>query len=177
MRTQEEVIRHFWERFQQHGETYSKSATAYVRKGIKGETIVTTIYGKEETRYTIDDDDTCVVMGKAASECYCQSSKEFQENYITENPMEPKDSTIRDMGFSEYKSRRQIQALEVTAEDMKFFGEGGNGEAQFMAPWGSPTLVEEKDILATTFPLDDAKPEVYRIELSVFKQTYEQRQA
>jgi len=174
MRSQEEVARHFWEEFQRRGGTYS--TTAYVRKGRRGESVATATYGKGETGYrTIHDDDTYVVMGKTG--IYCQTAKEFQDNYLYENPMQPRNDEIMGKGFAVYRSRRQIQALEVTAEDMKFFGEGGNGEAQFMAPWGSPTLVEENDILATTFPLDDAKPEVYRIELSVFKQTYEQRQA
>ena len=89
--------------------------------------------------------------------------------------MEPQESHIRDMGYKEYKSRRQIQVLEVTIKDMEFFGIDSNGEAHFIAPWGESTLVEERDILATTFPLND-KREVYRIARSVFEETYEQTQ-
>ena len=121
-RKQGEVADRFWPKFQKDGKTYSKSASAYIRKAIRGETIVTTIYGKVETKYSIDDDDTYVVMGIIARECYCLTSKEFEENYITEEPMEPQESHIRDMGYKEYKSRRQIQVLEVTIKDMEFFG-------------------------------------------------------
>ena len=172
-RKQDEVADYFWQKFQEHGKTYSKKATAYIRKGIRGEEIVTTIYGKIETKYSIENDDTYVVMGIIARECYCLTSKEVEENYIMEEPMELQDSHIGEMGFKEYKSRRQIQVLEVTAEDIEFFGIGRNGQAHFMAPWGESTLVEERDIVATSFPLNE-KREVYRIARSLFEKTYEQ---
>ena len=169
------MANHLWPKFQKDGKTYSKCITAFIRKAIRGEHIVTTIDQKEETKYSIDDDDIYVVMGKVAGECYCLTSKEFEENYIKEEPMELQKSTMRDMGFKEYKSKRQIKVLEVTTEDMEFFGIGSNGEAHFIAPWGESTLVEERDILATTFPLNDER-EVYRIARSVFEETYEQTQ-
>lgn len=173
VQTQQEVADHFWTKFQQHGKPYSKSARAFIRKGQKGEAIVTSIYGEVETKYTIDNDDTYVVMGKTnARECYCIQSHEFQENYITEEPVEPTIATIQNKGFQEYRSRRQILALEATSEDMEFFGSNKDGEAHFVAPWGETTLVKEEDILATTFPLNDKK-EVYRIERSIFEETYE----
>ena len=92
IRTQQEVSEHFWPKLQHHGKTYSKRVTAYIRKGIREEEIVMTINGKEEERYSIANDDTYVVRGKVAGESYCISSKEFQDNYITDSTMKPESS-------------------------------------------------------------------------------------
>ena len=64
---------------------YRKSVSSYIRKAIPGETIVTVIGGKPETRYVVDEDSdvsSYVVCGKVANEhYYVISEKKFHEQY------------------------------------------------------------------------------------------------
>jgi len=183
VKTQMEVSGRFVDIMICSGKKYRKTATSYIRKAKRGETITTAIFGEKETENTVQNDDQYIVCGQAAFETYILSNKEFFDNYDTDTPTEITlellpYKNLHHKGFKEYRSNRAILAHRVTNEDMDWFRSGmdkGHNEsdsAEFVAPWGERMLVEEGDFLATTYP-PDGKGEVYRIETSAFAVTYE----
>lgn len=177
VKSQQEVAEKFAQQLESHGTLYKKNATAFVRKAIKGEAITTTIFGAKETEMTVADDSLHVVCGQAAFETYTVNN--FSENYDSEHPMEieidlPPYRRLRELGFKEYRSKRQVLAKRVDKEDMEWFQCGtdltdDNDEAFFVAPWGEQMIVNEGDFLVMTYPRDN---EIYRIESHVFATTY-----
>ena len=138
------------------GETtvvYKKSGTFDARKGKVGERVTTVIDGEEETQKTVGEDD--VVVKGPKGEMYVISSKKFNERYEVDKELDTK--------FQSYKAKGLIRAFEYSGKSFKF-----------VASWDEEMLCKEGDFLATPISdADDTKvPEVYRIERSVFDETY-----
>jgi hypothetical protein len=180
LRTQAEVFGRFAPLLRKEGKICRKNVTSFIRRAVKGERVVTTIDGKQETQYKVEDNSSWVVCGKAAGEHYVLSEKQFLENYDTENVKDiltdsPQSKRLRQQGFREYRSRRQVWARKVDEHDMIFFRHGkqttpDSNEAYFIAPWGESMLVEQGDFLVMQYPGDNN--EIYRIECSVFGCSY-----
>jgi len=132
---------------------YQKSGTFDARKGKAGEKITTVIDGEEETQNTVKDGE--IVVKGPKGEFYIISEKKFRDRY--EVTSEPADK------FQKYKAIGMIRAYEYTGPSFKF-----------MASWGEEMLCNSTDFLAC--PVKNASDrkvvEVYRIERSVFDETY-----
>lgn len=132
---------------------YKKSGTFKARKGKVGETIVTTIDGEDETKKTVTANE--IVVEGPKGEMYVISEKKFRERY--EVDIEPTSS------YQKYKATGMIKAYEYKGSTINF-----------IASWDEEMLCKEGDYLA--YPVKDADDseisEVYRIERSVFDETY-----
>ena len=130
VRSQKEVADRFTPILIQKDQQYRKVTSSYIRKGVKGETITTVLWGRKETEQTIHEDNSHVVCGPSAFEMYVVKNESFQDNYDTASPMEIEWSlplpyqNLRKRGFKEYKSNRRVLAQEVDGEDMKWFQSG-----------------------------------------------------
>ena len=119
---------------------YRKTASAYARKGFKGETITTVLYGQKETEQTIQNDDSYVACGPSSFEMYVLKKEEFEKNYDSSAPLEieidlPPYRNLQKRGFKEYYSRRKILAYQVNEEDIEWFNAGPTaGGPAFIAP-------------------------------------------
>lgn len=132
---------------------YKKSGTFDARKGKTGEHIVTTIDGEDETQKTVKDGE--VVIKGPKGEFYVVSEKKFKERYEV-------DKDLSD-SFQKYKAKGLIRAYEYTGPTVKF-----------IASWDEEMLCKEGDFLACPVADkdEDSAKEVYRIERSVFDETY-----
>lgn len=132
---------------------YKKSGTFDARKAKVGEHIVTTIDGEDETKKTAKADE--VVVKGPKGELYVVSTKKFNERYEVTKPLTDK--------FQKYKAKGLIRAYEYKGPTFKF-----------MASWDEEMLCKEGDYLACpVLDADESKAkEVYRIEKSVFAETY-----
>ena len=179
IRLQVEVQTRFAPLLKKEGNICRKNVTSFVRKGVKGEKIVTTIDGVDETENKVKDDNSWVVCGRAAGEYYVLSGKEFEDCYdegsakpIQENS-NPTTEWLHQQGFLEYSHKRQVWAQKVDEDDMDFFRYGEKGttaEAYFVAPWGESMRVEQGDYLVMQYP--DGNDEVYRVECAAFGYSY-----
>lgn len=134
---------------------YKKSGTFKARKGKPGEHIVTVIDGEEETKKTVKDGE--IVIKGPKGELYVVSESKFRTRYDVNR--DPTDE------WQSYKALGLIRAFEY--EGVTF---------HFTASWDEDMLCKEGDFLAA--PVKDADdkeyPEVYRIERSVFDDTYKE---
>ena len=144
LRSQIEVLNRFGPLLRREGTIHRKFVTAYIRRAVKGEHIVTSIEGKPETEYTVENDDSWVVCGKAAGEYYVMPDKSFRNCYDSTSAKEirpgtknPTESRLRQQGFLEYKSKNKVWARQVDSQDMDWFRYGSppsaSGEAYFQA--------------------------------------------
>ncbi len=134
---------------------YKKSGTFNARKGKAGEHVVTEIDGEKETEKTVKDGE--VVIKGPKGEMYVVSTKKFNERYEV-------DKELTDT-FQGYKAKGLIRAYEYEGESFKF-----------IASWDEEMLCKAGDFLAAPVksPEDDHVEEVYRIERSVFDETYKE---
>jgi hypothetical protein len=82
------VLERFSQLLRKEWKIYRKHVTSLVRKAAKGEHVVTTIDGVQETGYKIENAISWVVCGKAAGEYCVLSEQQFQDNYDAPNPSE-----------------------------------------------------------------------------------------
>jgi len=182
LRSQIEVYNRFAPLLRKEGSIFRKKVTSFIRRAVKGERVVTTIDGVQETQYEVDNDTSWVVCGRAAGEYYVLSQDQLEASYDTDNPREispissPRFQRLRQQGFAEYRSNRQVWARKVDENDMLFFRHGkvaaisGSNHAFFIAPWGESMLVEVGDFLVMQYPR--GSDEIYRIECRVFGDSY-----
>jgi hypothetical protein len=132
---------------------YKKSGTFDARNGKVGERIVTEIDGEEETQKTVGEND--VVIKGPKGELYVVSVKKFNERYEV-------DKELTDE-FQPYKATGLIRAYEYAGKPFKF-----------VASWDEEMICNAGDFLASPLSnVDDEEiREVYRIEKSVFADTY-----
>ena len=117
---------------------YVKVASSFFRKGIKGETITTAIFGEYETEQTIDNDDSYVLCGPTSLEMYVLSGEKFHSSYDSSSAVKIEHNhlpyeNLRQRGFQEVFSKRKVLAHKVNKEDMEWFQESKK-EACFIAP-------------------------------------------
>lgn len=136
-------------------ELYKKSGTFRARLGKPGERIVTEIDGETETEKTVKDGE--VVIKGPKGEMYVVSETKFRQRYEVD-----KEPTT---DFQKYKAIGLIRAYEYVGPEFKF-----------VASWDEEMICKPSDYLAS--PVKDAEdteyPEVYRIERSVFDETYKE---
>jgi len=189
LRSQEEVRKRYAAILREERNIHFKSQSAYVRRAVKGEKILTVIDGIKETENTVKDDNSWVVCGKHYGELYVLTYMEFRDSYdlnsvkpikIEEEKEESEHSLflkrLKEDGFQEYQSKRSVYAHEVSDKDISWFNNGTctHHVAHFMAPWGEADRVEVGDLLVMAYP--SSGDDVYRIERNVFGQTYKPRQ-
>lgn len=135
---------------------YKKSGTFQARKGVIGEKITTVIDGEEETKKTVKSSD--VVVKGPKGELYVISEKKFRERYEVDKQLQDE--------FQDYNASGLIRAYEYKGDSFKF-----------MASWDEEMLCKNGDYLASPVSGEDDKnvTEVYRIERSVFNQTYKEK--
>lgn len=136
-------------------ELYQKSGTFKARLGKPGERIATEIDGEKETQKTVKDGE--IVIKGPKDEMYVVSEKTFRQRYEVD-----KDPTEE---YQNYKAIGLIRAYEYVGDDFKF-----------IASWDEEMICKPGDYLAS--PVKDAEdteyPEVYRIERTVFDETYKE---
>ena len=138
VKSQQEVSAKFMPILNSEGKRYRKTASAFVRKGVQGETITTVLFGQKETEQTIQNDDSYVACGQSFFELYVMKKEEFEKNYDSSAPMEididlPPYQNLKKRGFKEYLSRRKVLAYQVNAEDIKWF-DADDKSPKFIAP-------------------------------------------
>ena len=116
---------------------YVKVASSFFRKGIKGETITTAIFGEYETEQTIDNDDSYVLCGPTSLEMYVLGGEEFHSSYDSRSAVKIEHNhlpyeNLRQRGFQEVFSKRKVLAHKVNKEDMEWFQ--SKKKACFIAP-------------------------------------------
>ena len=136
--------------FKDDTDYYKKSGTFDARLAKVGEKIITTIDGEDETQKTAKANE--VVVKGPKGELYVVSTKKFKERYEAGEPLTDQ--------FQKYKAKGIIRAFEYEGPTFKF-----------IASWDEEMLCKEGDFLASPSK-DIPAPEVYRIERSVFDQTY-----
>ena len=191
-RGQDEVQEKFGPILKEGGKIYRKSQVGYLRPAKKGESISTEINGIHETSNTVKDDTSWIACG-ISGEQYILTKENIMESY-EENSAKPIDESalssnqevlecLKREGFQQYVSKRSVYAHIVDSNDMTWFHnlekknnaatEPEPSFAYFMAPWGEASRVELGDLIVMKYPNDN--PEIYRIEKSVFGQTYTPR--
>lgn len=185
LRSQLELQKRFIPLLKGENRIFRKRISAYLRRGVKGEQIATTIDGALETENTVKDDTSWVVHAKTAGESYVLTQKNFIDSYdpdsakpilVNENQTNPRMKALQREGFMEYKSIRRVWARMIDKEDVSWlhFGEPPveeSGRPTYgMAPWNEYMLMNEGDYLVAPFP---SANEVYRIDRLVFEDSYE----
>ena len=130
--------------------SFKKSGTFKARTAKVGEKITTTIDGEDETQKTASKDE--VVIKGPKGELYIVSEKKFNDRYEVDKPLTSK--------FQSYKANGVITAYEYSGESFKF-----------IASWDEEMICKSGDYLASPSK-ELPPPEVYRIERSVFDETY-----
>lgn len=133
---------------------YQKSGSYGARRGVVGEHVVTEINGVVETTNTVGPDE--VVLRGPAGELYVVSEAKFRDRYEAEGLDIPEN-------FLPFKAKGMIRAVEYIGDSF-----------EFMASWGEKMICDSGDYLACPVKskADFIVTEVYRIERSVFAQTY-----
>lgn len=192
-RGQDEVQKRFGPILKAGGKIYRKAQVGYLRPAKKGESITTEINGVHETSNTVKDDTSWIACG-ISGEQYILTKENVMESYeensvksIDEGALSSNQEVLECLkreGFQEYVSKRSVYAHVVDSNDMTWFHnveksaaatdeEPPPSFAYFMAPWGEASRVELGDLIVMKYPNDN--PEIYRIEKSVFGQTYTPR--
>eukprot|EP00435_Cladocopium_sp_Y103_P063178 s15_g24.t1 len=170
--SQEELIRRISHEMLTNGQWYRKVAFAFLRPAKPGEVITTMVNGKEETRNIAQESDFVVQANTKWKENYILSKTRASEAYDLTNPMEipsgrPDASQLSAEGFRCYRSRTRIKALKATDELLRRYCPF----KRFMAKWGTPCVVQVDDMLAAQVA-GDTVTEIYRIEKTVFRETF-----
>ena len=184
VRSQKEVQDHFVSKLIDEGNLHRKSESAYLRRAIKGEKVLTVLDGVPETENIVRDDNSWIACGKTAYERYIIKNDVFQAVYASSPPKVidsvDEDSILKRLhreGFMEYKAQKTIFGHQVTEDDMEWFhfddpppNGGDDVAAHFVAPWGECMRVEAGDWIVMSYP--EGNPEIYRVEGLVFDVTY-----
>ncbi|CAE7559153.1 unnamed protein product [Symbiodinium sp. KB8] len=171
--SQEEMIRRVSSEILNSGRWYRKVAFAFLRRAQAGEIITTVVDGKEETVNTAVDGDYVVQANTRWKENYILSYATTSAAYDLATPLEIPHGRedahqLRKDGYRCYRSRTRIRALRATEE----FLQRHCPSKKFMAKWGSPCSVEVDDIIAAQVSADSEVTEIYRIEKTVFRETF-----
>eukprot|EP00439_Symbiodinium_sp_Y106_P078105 s377_g16.t3 len=171
--SQEEMIRRVSNEIINSGRWYRKVAFAFLRRAQPGEIITTVVDGKEETVNTAVDGDYVVQANTRWKENYILSYATTSAAYDLATPLEiphgrEDAQQLRKDGYRCYRSRTRIRALRATDE----FLQRHCPSKKFMAKWGSPCSVEVDDIIAAQVSADSEVTEIYRIEKTVFRETF-----
>lgn len=154
IKSQEDMIDLF--KKEKEKDFYSKKGTFKARKGKPGEYIETIIDGELETKKTVKENE--IVIEGPKGEQYVVSEKKFRERYEVDE--EPTDK------FQPYKSKGFIRAFEWKGDTVKF-----------IASWEEEMICKNGDFLAAPVKSkeDNNVTEVYRVERSVFDETYKEQ--
>lgn len=135
---------------------YKKKGTFKARKGVKGEYIETIIDDEVETTKTVKSGE--VVIEGPKGELYVVSEQKFNERYEVDKELTDK--------FQMYKSKGFIRAFEWN-----------EGTIKFIASWEEEMICKNGDYLAAPVKSeeDNNVVEVYRVERSVFDETYKEQ--
>lgn len=157
--TQKEVLDIIVPILKSEGIVYKKFKKVYARAAVEGEEIQTVTSDGLETTNTAEADDFVIKSQTEAGEMYIISAKSFNDRY---DFLEKADD-----GFSVYKAKGKVIAVEMTSDLLKQLNIGE--EYYFIAAWGEEMVVKKDDYLAS--PLDYS--EVYRIARKEFFETYQ----
>ena len=128
LRTQEDVQKYFCPKMNRAKSVYRKVQTAYIRRAIKGERIVTKVNNVEETTNTVKDQTSWIACGQTGEQ-YILTADKFEANYEVSSAkqIDPAAvattgsnmlSELRNEGFQEYQSKRSVFAHKVSTEDI-----------------------------------------------------------
>lgn len=147
VKTQEEVFKEIWSG--SSVENFQKKGEVLARKAIEGEKINTIIDGELETTNVAKKGD--VVVKGVKDEEYIMSKEKFDNRYS--------GGEVGD-AFSTFKAKGKTWAMEYVGKPI-----------EFVASWGEKMILKTGDFLCN--PEKDKPGDLYRIEKSAFKQTYE----
>ena len=147
--TQEQMLQKYGPIIQKNGKKYQKSTVVSAKPAMPGETVVTSIGGKAETKNTAKEGDWIVT--NPTGESYIVSVDKLQTRYDR-------------ISEGQYKAKGKIMGMVASEKDAAEC-------PTFTAAWGEQMILEPGDILA--MPIG-SNPEIYRIERGVFAQTYEE---
>lgn len=158
--TQEEMILRYHDHILCHGQVFEKFKAALIRPGIIGEVIETIVADGLETRKVVGEDEYVVQSLTKARETYVISGIKFRLRYRLLEDKVPEE--FNNQGYGTYQSLGQIKAVAA-----KTLMEGD--EAWFIADRGEKMRLRPDDMLAQAVGL---KPELYRIAIAEFLETY-----
>lgn len=160
--TQEEMIEKYYNLINTHGDYYKKFQLTYARKGIVGERIDTIVESGLETSVIVKENQIVILAQTNAKEQYVVNEEKFYGRY--DEIKIPVPDELKEKGFKNYQSKGEIKT--ILASNIM---EEGVDEIFFIASWGEQMRCQATDHLAIPLGL---KPEIYRIAVSEFKQTY-----
>lgn len=154
IKSQEEMIDLF--KKEKVKDFYKKRGTFKARKGKPGEHVETVIDGEVETTKTVKENE--VVIEGPKGELYVVSEKKFNERYEVDKELSDTPKPYKSKGF--------IRAFEWKGEPIKF-----------IASWEEEMICKDGDFLAAPVKSeeDNNVTEVYRVERSVFDETYKEQ--
>lgn len=147
LKTQEEVFKEIWSN--SNVEQFEKKGDVQARKAVENEKIDTIINGEIETTNIAKKND--VVVKGIKNEEYIMSQEKFNTRYSGGNIGED---------FSTFKAKGKTWAMEYVGKPI-----------EFVASWGEKMIINTGDFLCN--PEKNKSGDLYRIEKSVFSQTYE----
>jgi hypothetical protein len=159
-----------------NGSLYKKFGQVFLKKAVAGERVVTIINGQVETNNTVPDEGVFWISraDTTAKERLILPDAKRQKLY--KNKTQGGGSVPDEEGFTgPYMPLGRVLAVQATSGLLeKHFPDG-----KFIAPWNSEMVVEKGDFLVapvppedTGMPMPENVTEVYRIEKSMFVQTY-----
>jgi len=171
--SQQEMIQQVSHEMLSSGRWYRKVAFAFLRPARPGEIIITIVDGKEETVNTAVEGDYVVQANTRWKENYILSYATTSAAYDLATPLEiphgrEDAQQLRRDGYRCYRSRTRIRALRATEEFLRQHCPS----KKFMAKWGTPCSVEVDDIIAAQVSPSSEVTEIYRIEKTVFRETF-----
>lgn len=157
--SQKEMVERFYDFIVKNGKKFKKTQLTYIREGVVGEEVITLVESGPETKKIVEADQFVVQAITNAKEEYVITKDKFLKRYeyLKEAPEE-----LQKLGFKIYTPKGKIIAVkgsEISEVD----------DIHFEAPWKELMKMQIQDWIA--IPVGFA-PEVYRIALSEFNQTY-----
>ncbi|CAJ1421460.1 unnamed protein product [Effrenium voratum] len=153
------------------GHWYRKVAFAFLRPAVPGEEIRTMVDGNEETKKIAQAGDYVVRADTKYKELYVLPQQKASDAYDLAAPMDIAErldaAELRAGGFRCYRCRTRIKAIRASESLLSKICP----QKRFMASWGSPCVVKADDMLAAQVS-DSTIKEIYRIEKTVFKETF-----
>jgi hypothetical protein len=129
------------------------------RPARRGEEVTTVVKGNEVAKRVADNDSYMIVIHQHEgedTEAFLMPMHEFDVMYgVTEKPVEERRYVKK--GYKMYKRKGETLLYKLTKEDIDSKIPMG-----FWTDWSDkPQIAQEGDYLATPFPTDDSKPDLY----------------
>jgi len=161
--SQAETLVHWESKLKANGSIYRKTVHVHAKLADDDGTVETVVGGLCEARTPYLKGDYIVVGSRGGQ--YAMAAIDFFARYDPSNSEPASDQALAEEGFSLYRPKGMVWALELSDDDLQHFFPA----RQFTGKWGTPVSVEPTDYLVSPYPTGG---EIYAIKHNLFQTSY-----